>query len=65
VATSTILDQNGEVLAEGDVLLVDIPPEVLGGVDLDALGWRVYPDETEPGERETRVFGWAGGGNDR
>ena len=35
----------GEVLlAEADVLLVNVPEDVIGDVDLEALGWRVYEE---------------------
>jgi acyl-coenzyme A thioesterase PaaI-like protein len=44
VASGALYDAKGELLAEADALLVDIPAEVLAGVDLDALGWKVYPD---------------------
>jgi len=41
-ATSMIHDAKGELLAEADVLLVEIPPERLEGVDMEKLGWKVY-----------------------
>jgi acyl-CoA thioesterase FadM len=41
---SIIFDQQGEMLAEADVLLVDIPADTYKDVDLDAVGWKVYPD---------------------
>jgi len=44
-ATGTIYAQNGAVLAEADVLLIDVPADVRDGVDLQALGWRVYEEE--------------------
>ncbi len=43
-AVSQILDTQGNVLAEADVLLVDVPDDMLKGVDLEALGWKVYAD---------------------
>lgn len=39
-----IYDESGILLAEGNSLLVDIPPERLNQVDQDALGWKIYPD---------------------
>ena len=39
-----ILGPDGEILAEAEALLVDVPPDKLAGVDMDALGWKVYPD---------------------
>ena len=39
-----IYNQQGELLAEATTLLVDVPEEVLANSDLEALGWKVYPD---------------------
>lgn len=39
-----ILGPDGEILAEAEALLVDVPSDKLAGVDMDALGWKVYPD---------------------
>jgi acyl-coenzyme A thioesterase PaaI-like protein len=46
IATSSgvIYGPDGEVLAEADALLVDVPQESLEGADLEALGWKVYPE---------------------
>ena len=41
---ATIHGSEGTILAEAEALLIDLPKEVLGAVDLDALGWKVYPD---------------------
>lgn len=41
---AVIYDEAGDVLAEADALLVEVPLEVIGGVDLEALGWRIYED---------------------
>jgi len=43
-ATSEIYDQEGNLLAEAEALLVDVPDNVLEGVDLEVLGWKVYPE---------------------
>ncbi|MBN1536055.1 MAG: PaaI family thioesterase [Anaerolineales bacterium] len=47
VATVTggIYDMDGTLLAECESLLVDIPAEMIEGVDMEALGWKVYTDE--------------------
>ncbi|HEY61162.1 MAG: PaaI family thioesterase [Anaerolineales bacterium] len=37
-----VLDENGELLAEADAVLVDIPKSMFDDVDLYALGWKVY-----------------------
>jgi len=42
IASSAIYDSSGELLAEADVLLVDIPAEKYEGVDMEKLGWKVY-----------------------
>ena len=44
-ATSAIYDSEGNLLAEADVLLVDVPEEVVNSTDLDELGWKVSSDE--------------------
>ncbi len=46
-ARGEILDQDGRLLAEAEAVLVDVPQEQLKLLDMDALGWRVYPDEVE------------------
>jgi acyl-coenzyme A thioesterase PaaI-like protein len=37
--------QTGELLAEANSLLINIPPEVIGNANLEELGWKVYPEE--------------------
>lgn len=44
-AHSEIMNENGEVLAEAELVLVDIPESQLAGLDREALGWRVYSEE--------------------
>lgn len=44
-ATSEIQNLEGEILAEAELVLVDIPESQLAEVDLEALGWQVYPDK--------------------
>jgi acyl-coenzyme A thioesterase PaaI-like protein len=44
-ATSAIYGPEGDLLAEGQVLLVDVPPDALDFGGVEALGWRVYADE--------------------
>lgn len=39
-----IYDPDGEVLAEADALLVEVPAGTLSNVDLAALGWKVYDE---------------------
>lgn len=43
-STAKIFNAAGEVLAEAEAILVDVPAEKLDGVDMAALGWKVYPD---------------------
>jgi acyl-coenzyme A thioesterase PaaI-like protein len=40
---SGIYDQQGDLLAEANVLLVDVP-DPPDPVELEATGWKVYPD---------------------
>ena len=39
-----IYDKGGTLLAEATTLLIDVPDEILDEADLNALGWKVYPD---------------------
>jgi uncharacterized protein (TIGR00369 family) len=43
-AKSAIYDQEGNLLAEADALMVNVPDDIVQGVDLEALGWKVYSD---------------------
>lgn len=43
-SSGVIYGPGGETLAEADALLVDVPQEFLQGADLEALGWKVYPE---------------------
>jgi uncharacterized protein (TIGR00369 family) len=45
-AHSEIRLPDGSVAAEADLTLVSFPDEALAEADLDALGWRVYPDDS-------------------
>lgn len=39
-----IYDQQGNLLAEANTLLINVPQEMLATADLEELGWKVYPD---------------------
>jgi len=43
-ASGKIFGPQGELLAEAEVLLVDVPEQITDKVDLEALGWKVDPD---------------------
>lgn len=43
-AWAGIYDETGELLAEGNAIHVDVPREKLDMSQLEALGWKVYPD---------------------
>jgi acyl-coenzyme A thioesterase PaaI-like protein len=36
--------ETGELLAEANTLLVNIPPEIFNNANLEEIGWKVYPD---------------------
>lgn len=38
---------DGELLAEAEAMLVDIPEDVFQEDNMDELGWKVYPDDEE------------------
>jgi acyl-coenzyme A thioesterase PaaI-like protein len=44
IATGQIFGPDGDLLAEAEAVLVNVPDELKDGVDLAALGWKVYPD---------------------
>jgi len=44
LAIGQIFASNGELLAEAEALLVNVPDDVNNQVDLEELGWKVYPD---------------------
>jgi acyl-coenzyme A thioesterase PaaI-like protein len=44
-ATSAIYGPDGSLLAEGQALLVDVPPDSLDFGGLEGLAWRVYDDQ--------------------
>lgn len=43
-ASGKIFGPEGDLLAEAEALLVNVPDEITDQVDLEALGWKVYPD---------------------
>ena len=44
-ATSSIYDEEGTLLADAEALLVNVPDHLIAKTDLEALGWKVYPEE--------------------
>lgn len=44
-ATGSIYSADGELLAEAEALLVELPAGTLDMGNLDVLGWKVYPDD--------------------
>ncbi len=44
LARGEIFGPEGELLAEAEALLVNVPDLIVNQVDLEALGWKVYPD---------------------
>lgn len=42
-AKATLSTLDGEILAEADAVLVDIPAEMLNSPEVERLGWKVYP----------------------
>jgi len=46
-ATSAIYDPDGVLLAEAEAILVNVPDTIIASVDLEDLGWKVYPDVEE------------------
>jgi acyl-CoA thioesterase FadM len=50
-ATSAIYAPDGSLLAEADALLVDVPEDMIDPVYLETLGWKVYPEDEEIGQK--------------
>jgi uncharacterized protein (TIGR00369 family) len=44
-SVAEIFGPAGELLAEADAVLINIPEDKISNVDLESLGWKVYPDE--------------------
>ncbi len=42
-SSARICDEDGTLLASAEALLVNVPDDVISSVDLEALGWQVYP----------------------
>jgi len=57
-ASSAIYDAQGNLLADAEAILVDVPEGIVDGIDLDALGWKIYSGEE-------LVESMTGGVNDR
>jgi acyl-coenzyme A thioesterase PaaI-like protein len=49
-ATSEIYGPDGTLLAQGQAIMVDVPAEVVQTTNLEALGWKVYPDDDGRGD---------------
>lgn len=45
VVAGCLYDEDGNLLAECESLLVDIPAEMMKDVDREALGWKIYSDK--------------------
>jgi acyl-coenzyme A thioesterase PaaI-like protein len=43
-AIGKVFGPEGDLLAEAEALLVNVPQEISGQVDLEAIGWKIYPD---------------------
>jgi acyl-coenzyme A thioesterase PaaI-like protein len=44
LATGAIYDPEDALLAEAEIVLVNVPPEMIESTKLEDLGWKVYPD---------------------
>jgi len=43
-ATSAIYGPDDTLLAEASLLLINMPDKIVASTDMEALGWKVYPD---------------------
>jgi acyl-coenzyme A thioesterase PaaI-like protein len=44
-AKSFMYGPDGDLLAEAEAILINVPESVVDQVDLESLGWKVYPEE--------------------
>jgi uncharacterized protein (TIGR00369 family) len=44
-SAAQVLGPDGELLAEAEAVLVNVPDEMVSNADLEALGWKIYPLE--------------------
>ncbi|MFZ2097475.1 MAG: PaaI family thioesterase [Anaerolineales bacterium] len=44
LATGQIFGPEGDLLAEAEAVLVNVPDGIVDQVDLESIGWKVYPD---------------------
>ncbi len=44
-SVAEVYGPDGELLVDAEAVLVNVPDEMIGGVDLEAIGWKVYPIE--------------------
>ncbi len=47
-ASGAIYGPDGDLLAEAQAVLVNIPADVIASADLEALGWKHYPQGYQP-----------------
>ena len=47
-SVASVFGPDGELLAEADAMLINVPDEMINNADLEALGWKIYPDEEYP-----------------
>ncbi len=46
-AWAGIYDEDGNLLAEANSVLVNVPKEAISEADLESVGWKVYPDDAD------------------
>lgn len=46
-ARAKLYGPEGDLLAEAEAMMVEIPAEMLPDGNMETLGWKVYPDEEE------------------
>jgi len=51
-ASGAIYGPAGELLAEADLLLVEVPSDVVDTTNLEQLGWKVYSEDAFPPAKE-------------
>lgn len=44
-AKAAIYNMDGELLADASAVLVDVPDRIMKDVNLESVGWRIYPED--------------------
>ncbi len=52
-AIGEIYGPDGTLLAQAEAIMVDVPADIVSSTSLEALGWKVYPDDENHADNNT------------